>query len=170
MYTLCFGIDAGITMIIGANYVSQSGNLLGPVEITDQFRRTGTIGATLNISDQFQGFIEFYDANTNEALALFSANPQEAENLDERISDLRHPPFGSGGIAFTYKVVDISNRPIAQCQVWVTSDQLGQNVIAGTLLTDSAGNVTFELDDGDWWLWQRHRAYNFQNPTSIRVG
>jgi hypothetical protein len=41
-----------------------------------------------------------------------------------------------------------SGDPIADADVWITNDQAGNNVIAGTKQTNSQGEVTFMLDDG----------------------
>jgi hypothetical protein len=51
--------------------------------------------------------------------------------------------------------------PVADGDVWVTSDEAGTNVVAGTLQTDSEGNVTFLLDAGNtYYAWFQKDGVN----------
>lgn len=43
---------------------------------------------------------------------------------------------------------DVSSNPITDADVWIATDAAMTNVIAGTLQTNGAGDVTFLLDDG----------------------
>ncbi len=54
--------------------------------------------------------------------------------------------------------------------MWVTSDQAGQTLAAGPLLTDCLGSFTFKLNPGSYWLWMKADGFTFTtNPTSITV-
>lgn len=57
--------------------------------------------------------------------------------------------------------VSIGVTPVENAQVWITSDAEGTNVIAGTLITDSAGDAEFMLDDGlTYYLWAQKDGIN----------
>lgn len=72
---------------------------------------------------------------------------------------------GSGAITYTYTVTNSDDGlPIAGVAVWVTTDSAGTNVVAGTLVTDSFGVVTFYLDAGTYYLWRQLAGWTFANP------
>jgi hypothetical protein len=75
---------------------------------------------------------------------------------------------GSGAIAWTIEC-QVAGTPIEGVEVWVTTDEDGANVIAGTLITDSAGEVDFMLDAGTYYAWRQLGGYNFTNPQSFTV-
>jgi hypothetical protein len=69
-----------------------------------------------------------------------------------------------GAITFTYNVTNtVSGQPIADTDVWVTTDIGGTNVIASGK-TDQFGNVTFYLDAGTVYMWRQKSGFNFDNP------
>lgn len=76
---------------------------------------------------------------------------------------------GSGGIETTIYVEDGSSNPIQGVAVWVTTDSSGTNIVAGTLVTDNFGNVTFYLDAGTYYVWKQKPLYTFSNPATIVV-
>ncbi len=55
---------------------------------------------------------------------------------------------GTGADEVTLTFTKEGSVPIADADVWITSDAGGDNVVAGTLQTDSSGQVTFLLDAG----------------------
>lgn len=63
----------------------------------------------------------------------------------------------------------VGGTPQQNVSVWVTTDAGGQNVIAGTLLTDNFGQVTFMLNEGDYYVWTFYAGHNFPNPTALTV-
>jgi hypothetical protein len=77
--------------------------------------------------------------------------------------------IGAGSVEYTITVQDNSSNPLDGAEVWVTTDEAGTNVVAGTLNTDALGLVTFLLDPGNYWVWVQHSGYNGTNPTSITV-
>jgi len=56
-------------------------------------------------------------------------------------------PAGNGADAVTITIT-IGVTPVADADVWITSDSSGLNAVAGTLQTDDAGQCTFLLDAG----------------------
>jgi hypothetical protein len=51
--------------------------------------------------------------------------------------------------------------PVADGDVWITSDEAGNNVVAGTLQTNSNGKATFLLDAGStYWLFASKDGVN----------
>ena len=78
---------------------------------------------------------------------------------------------GGGGSGAITKTITITNgaSPLDGVEVWVTTDSGGVNVVAGTLSTNSFGQVTFMLDAGNYYVWTQLAGYNFTNPTSITV-
>ena len=78
------------------------------------------------------------------------------EYLWERtLTPLAGTALGSGADQVTITITDPATLfPVADADVWVTTDQAGLNVIAGALQSDSAGQVLFLLDAGTtYFLW-----------------
>ena len=67
------------------------------------------------------------------------------------------PVVGVGADQVTITILDPATLfPVATADVWITSDQAGLNVIAGTIQTDGAGKALFLLDDGvTYYLWMQ---------------
>jgi hypothetical protein len=77
---------------------------------------------------------------------------------------------GSGPGGTICKILIKSNGiPIPQAEVWLTSDPNGTTVIAGSLLTDSNGYVSFMLTVGNtYYLWMRKDGFTpIQGATYI---
>jgi hypothetical protein len=75
----------------------------------------------------------------------------------------------AGAIAYTYTLTStVGGTAIAQADVWVTTDEAGNNVVAAGTTSD-LGTVTFYLDAGDYYLWRAKAGYTFTNPTEIEV-
>ena len=68
----------------------------------------------------------------------------------------------AGAIEWTYTITDGVN-PIADVDVWVTTDIAGANVIASGR-TNASGVVTFYLDAGTVYVWCQKSNYTFSNP------
>lgn len=77
---------------------------------------------------------------------------------------------GAGAISWTITVTNCDTLlPLEDAEVWVSTDIAGTNVVAGTLNTDTFGNVTFFLDAGTYYLWVVHINYTGTNPTAFVV-
>jgi hypothetical protein len=67
----------------------------------------------------------------------------------------------SGAGAITWVVeIDDGTDPIEAAHVWVSTDEAGSNIVAGSLLTDSFGLVTFFLDAGTYYVHVRKDGFN----------
>jgi len=76
---------------------------------------------------------------------------------------------GAGAITWEYTLTDsVSALPIADADVWVTTDLAGTNVVASGR-TDQSGSVTFYLDAGTVYVWSQKSGYNFSNPDTETV-
>jgi len=81
---------------------------------------------------------------------------------------LAQNPIGPGSVSQDI-LIEVDGLPISGVEVYITSDITGTVVIAGTLLTDATGIVTFQLDPGDYYSWKNKAGYNFTNPQLITV-
>lgn len=76
---------------------------------------------------------------------------------------------GNGGIESTLTIRDNASDPIQDAEVWITSDVLGQNVVAGTKETNVQGEVVFMLDEGLHYRWVQKNGFDFSNPQPFTV-
>jgi hypothetical protein len=75
---------------------------------------------------------------------------------------------GSGAVTWTYTLTESGGDPIADAEVWVSTDAAGSYVVAsGT--TNASGVATFYLDPGDYYVWAAKVGYDFTNPDSETV-
>ena len=58
---------------------------------------------------------------------------------------------------------------VAGAAVWISTDEAGNNVVAGTKYSSATGIVTFMLDDGDYWCWKQAAGHAFDNPEEFTV-
>ncbi len=112
----------------------------GTVAIRGHFTITDNAGAALTLSNE----------------AMFDHNS---------IIDSISVGIGAGAITFTYTLTSTvsPNLPIADADVWVTTDAEGINVVASGR-TDQNGVVVFYLDAGTVYLWRQKSSWNFDNP------
>lgn len=109
------------------------------------------------------------------AAAMFTVNTGETFSGSATNSVVREivsnvgGSVGPGSIEFTVTITDDMATPLDGAEVWVSTDEGGSNVIAGTLNTNASGQATFLLDAGAYWLWVAHSGYNRDNPTAITV-
>lgn len=76
---------------------------------------------------------------------------------------------GSGAIQWSYTLTNsIGGAPIADADVWASTDLGGANVVASGK-TDSFGVVTFWLDAGVHYIWSQKSGWNFDNPDTETV-
>jgi hypothetical protein len=77
---------------------------------------------------------------------------------------------GTGADAVTINL-DAAGDDLADADVWISNDSAGTNVIAGTLQSDSNGNVTFQLDAGNtYYLWvQKDGVKSIQGTQFVAV-
>jgi hypothetical protein len=72
--------------------------------------------------------------------------------------------LGGGSVTFPYTLTDsISGLPLADAEVWVTTDALGVNVVARGR-TDNFGIITVYLDPGTYYFWRAKSGFSGVNP------
>lgn len=78
-------------------------------------------------------------------------------------NDIANIP-GSGAIEFSYTLTNtINGLPIADAEIWITTDESGINTIAFGR-TNEYGIVTFHLDAGTIYVWRKKSGFMFDNP------
>lgn len=142
--------------------------------------------ATVNLSAATEAQIDAIETDTNElqtddvpGLIAALNDPSVADIADgvwdeaiaghagagstgEALSDANC--MGVGAITFTYTLTsDVDGSPIADADVWVTSDIAGLFTIASGR-TDQFGKVIFYLDAGTVYVWRQKTGWNFTNP------
>lgn len=86
------------------------------------------------------------------------------QRLDAKVSSVSGNAPGAGAAEFVYVLTDGgSGEPIADADVWATTDSAGSYVVASGR-TDQNGIVTFYLDPGAVYLWRQKSGYDFVNP------
>jgi len=74
---------------------------------------------------------------------------------------------GAGAIAWPYTLT-VNGMPCADAEVWVTTDEAGNNVVASGR-TDAFGVVTFYLDAGTYFVWARKAGVNITDMPDTEV-
>lgn len=75
---------------------------------------------------------------------------------------------GAGSNPVTLTIL-AEGQPAGGVQVWITTDAAGAHVVAGTLVSDDAGQVVFVLDEGTFYAWCQISETMFVNPTLLTV-
>jgi hypothetical protein len=83
-----------------------------------------------------------------------------------------YPKVSEAGIGADEVTITWTNTttglPVSDGDVWITSDSAGNNVVAGTLQTNSSGQVTFLLDAGStYYFWAQKDGVNSVNGQSF---
>jgi hypothetical protein len=76
--------------------------------------------------------------------------------------------IGKGAIQHTCSVL-FDNEPLPGADVWITTDQDGDNVVAGVVVTDASGAAKFWLDPGTYYQWTQKSTFEFESPIQITV-
>lgn len=112
------------------------------------------------------GFAKDVDSLTD--LAHTGADGDTLETLSDQLDGVGSQA-GAGAITWTYTLTEAgTGTPIADADVWVTSDAAGTNVLASGK-TSQAGVVTFFLDAGTVYVWRQKSGWNFTNPDTEAV-
>lgn len=86
------------------------------------------------------------------------------QRLDAKVSAITGNSPGAGAVEFTYTLTtDPGGDPIADADIWATTDAPGTNVVASGR-TNASGIITFYLDAGTVYIWRQKSGYNFTNP------
>jgi len=84
-----------------------------------------------------------------------------------QISDLS--TLGVGAIAWTYTLTEEGTGiPIADADVWATTDPGGANVKASGQ-TNQDGQITFFLDSGIIYIWRAKTGWNFSPQPDVEI-
>lgn len=71
---------------------------------------------------------------------------------------------GAGAITFTYTLTNsVDDEPIADADIWVTTD-VGGSIVIASGRTDQYGQVVFYLDAGTVYVWRQKSGWDFVNP------
>lgn len=77
--------------------------------------------------------------------------------------------LGAGALTFTYTLLSsVDESPIADADVWVSSDEAGSILLASGR-TNASGQVVFYLDAGTVYVWRQKSGWNFTNPDTETV-
>ena len=102
-------------------------------------------------------------------IARTGADGDTLETLSDQIDTLSGA--GAGAITFTYSLYTneaAETGPIPDADVWVTSDEAGNNTVASGR-TNASGSVTFYLDSATYYFWRQKVGFDFTNPDSEAV-
>jgi len=109
-----------------------------------------------------------YVGTITDPIAIFKNNDTGVDIMHQAFFSLKSITVatsgaGAGANAWTYNLVDSGGSPVANADVWVTTDLAGTNTIASGV-TDGSGNVIFYLDSGTYYVWCAKSGYSFSNP------
>lgn len=128
---------------------------------TEETNRKGLYTAT--VTEALSGWHTAHIKLGSVVIAVGDANMADTTDI-VRVHDRDQANVGgvagSGADLVTLNIkVDGDN--LADADVWVSSDSAGAVVVAGTKQTDSNGNVTFMLDDGNtYYMWAQKDGYD----------
>jgi hypothetical protein len=77
--------------------------------------------------------------------------------------------LGSGSLSKILTIFSFSGKAVPTIPVWVTLDAAGAETVAGPMLTDDFGKVTFMLNPGSYYAWAEGLNTNVINPTVFSV-
>jgi hypothetical protein len=173
--TLTGGIDAeGIREALGmeeANMDEQfdaiptvSENQSGIAKTTDVTASTNTIMNAIDdiptVAENQEGLAKTTDVTSAQAAIETAIDDAEAAI----IAKIEEESEGAGIIPWTYTLTNsITGLPIADAQVWISTDSDGQNIIASGD-TDMYGQKTFNLSEGTVYIWRKKAGFNFNDP------
>lgn len=81
---------------------------------------------------------------------------EQGRVIASNVTDTR----GAGADSCTITIA-ANGSPVANADVWISADAAGSNIVAGTLSTNQAGEVTFLLDAGKtYYLWMEKAGVN----------
>lgn len=83
----------------------------------------------------------------------------------QKVSIRTDNPLGHGSREQVITICDDQGNPVAEALVFVTSDELGTIIVAGTKRTNPDGTVRFLLDPGiEYSFWVTKAGLTFNNP------
>lgn len=154
------GSNTGLVGTIGVTLLDPDGTTHTARATADIYEiGGGCYGKEITFEDNWKGVIMWDSGGGSPVYA------SEEYYTEGAIASL----IGPGALECVWTQKDGSGNPMDNVQVWITTDAAGANVIAGTILTDSSGEVTFMLDAGSYYVWREKGGYNFTNPQTWTV-
>ena len=104
------------------------------------------------------------------AVARTGADSDTLETLSDQLDGV--PTSGSGSVSTTIRITEDGlegGTPVADADVWITTDAAGSNTVAGTLQTDSSGEATFSLDPRVYYVWAQKDGYQWLSGSTLTV-
>jgi hypothetical protein len=114
------------------------------------------------------GYVISSDLALESSLTAMKGDGWTTETL-KAINDALNAEVGPGALSCTWTQNDEGEDPMDNVAIWITTDEAGSNIIAGTLYTNASGEVTFLLDAGTYYVWREKGGYNFTNPQEWTV-
>lgn len=175
-YTLDISLALGSSqtgLVLAAQLVDTTGASVGG-EVLTGFTEIGNgnyLWHYIAFPDGHRGGVKFYESGVpGTILAFVAINPEEAENLDIKISSLTVTSFPAGAIPFTYTITDsVTTLPIEGVEVWFSTDNPAVNIVwkgdtdAFGIAQDVNGNLP-ALDPGTYFVWRQKSGYIFSDP------
>jgi len=174
------GMNAADVFYIDQLYVSY-GTLLAPQDIRDSMKLSPTGGSPE--ADSVDEHLDDIKAQTD----LLPPDPASQSDVTTAESNIRGADsddlktlsdqldgvctLGAGAIEWEYLLTEPpegSGPPIADADVWITTDEEGANVVA-TGRTDQYGKIKFMLDAGTVYVWRQKSGYDFVNPDTEEI-
>lgn len=148
---------AGLTTV-GYRLLSKNNEVIQPrttENVLELDGPSGVYGADINPPADFTGIILWDTAigSPNIGAEDWVKNDSGIVN----VVDLR----GTGAQICTITILNNFAQPVADADVWITADPAGITVVAGTLQTNSAGQIPFLLNAGvTYYLWVQKDGVN----------
>lgn len=118
----------------------------------------GGYGKNIEFPDNWKGIIKWDSGEGSPVYAYEDYNYLEMSG-----------EVGAGALSCTWTQKDEDEVVMGNVEVWISTDEEGTNVIAGTLVTNTSGEVTFMLDAGSYYVWREKPSFNFTNPQEWAV-
>ena len=103
-------------------------------------------------------------------IARTGADGDTLETLSDQLDNCATLGVGATEVTYTQYQAD-GVTPLADVDIWATSDLAGTNVIASGITTDE-GKWTFRTDIGSGenvYIWRKKAGWNFTNPDTEEV-
>lgn len=156
-----------------------TGDVVNAAEETLSEAANGHRSASVSIDDALSGWYAVYawyasdDVFAASGFVNITASSSLIVKEDvsvEEVSDGEGSAVGSGAIRHTDTIYKPDGEsPLSTAKVWITTDEAGENVVAGTRTTDDFGEVYFMLDAGTYYRWVDHPEFEFDNPQEFEV-
>jgi len=151
-------IEANVTQLLGTAWLTPG--VAGTPDVNAKL-----LGGTAQTGNDVGADVNAILTDTGTTLdALIKDIPTVAEFEARTILADDYVVVGSGALSCTWTQKDDGGNPMDNVAVWICTDEAGTNVIAGTLYTDSSGEVSFMLDAGTYYVFRERSGFNFTNP------